>query len=242
MTTAENLNQNAGRINRCRLVLTVLAMPLFLALFLFLPAGTWTWSKGWLFGLVIGDVGRGDYRVRLAGEPRTRGCPDQPAPGTKPWDKVLLGFFILALLAIFPVAALDDGRFHWFPVPWWACALGYVLLLVGMVLVTWAQAVNKFFEPTVRIQTDRGQTVIDTGPYAIVRHPGYASCFPLSVGIALSLGSLWALIPAGLSCLVLILRRSGKTRPCRPSCRGTRSTPSGSATGCFQGCGKGTQE
>ena len=100
----------------------------------------------------------------------------------------------------------DDGRFHWFPVPWWVCALGYVLLLLGMVLLTWVQGVNKFFEPTVRIQTNRGQKVIDTGPYAVVRHPGYVCWFPLSVGIALSLGSLWALIPAGLSCLVLILR------------------------------------
>src|SRR5579872_5201328 len=56
-------------------------------------------------------------------------------------------------------------------------------------------SVNKFFEPTVRIQADRGQTVIDTGPYAIVRHPGYFSGFPIFVGMALALGSLWALIP-----------------------------------------------
>jgi protein-S-isoprenylcysteine O-methyltransferase Ste14 len=42
-----------------------------------------------------------------------------------------------------------------------------------MALLTWAQGVNKFFEPTVRLQADRGQRVIDTGPYAVVRHPGY---------------------------------------------------------------------
>jgi protein-S-isoprenylcysteine O-methyltransferase Ste14 len=77
---------------------------------------------------------------------------------------------------------------------------------VGVVLLTWVQAVNTFFEPTVRIPADRGQAVIDTGPYAVVRHPGYVSWFPLSAGIALSLGSLWALIPAALSCPVLILR------------------------------------
>lgn len=65
---------------------------------------------------------------------------------------------------------------------------------------------NKFFEPTVRFQTDRGQKVIDTGPYAIVRHPGYAGWLVMSVGIALCLGSLWALIPAGLSFLGLLLR------------------------------------
>jgi protein-S-isoprenylcysteine O-methyltransferase Ste14 len=58
----------------------------------------------------------------------------------------------------------------------------------------------------VRIQTDREQTVIDTGPYAIVRHPGYSSGLLILVGIPLTLGSVWALIPASLSWLLLVLR------------------------------------
>jgi protein-S-isoprenylcysteine O-methyltransferase Ste14 len=72
--------------------------------------------------------------------------------------------------------------------------------------VTWAEAVNKFFEVTVRIQTDRGQKVIDTGPYAIVRHPGYVGGILFCVGTALCLGSVWALIPAGLASFLLVLR------------------------------------
>ena len=72
--------------------------------------------------------------------------------------------------------------------------------------MTWAEAVNKFFERTVRIQIDREQTVIDNGPYAIVRHPGYASGLLILVGIPLTLGSVWALIPASLSWLLLVLR------------------------------------
>ena len=59
---------------------------------------------------------------------------------------------------------------------------------------------NKFFEPSVRIQTDRGHHVIDTGPYAIIRHPGYAFGFAFFLGIPLALGSLWGLIPAMLMC------------------------------------------
>ena len=126
--------------------------------------------------------------------------------GTKRWDKILLRFFLPAVYAIVPVAALDDGRFHWLPVPWWVCGVGYVLFLVGMGIVTWAEAVNKFFEVTVRIQTDRGQKVIDTGPYAVVRHPGYVAGILFCVGTALCLGSVWALIPAGLASILLILR------------------------------------
>jgi protein-S-isoprenylcysteine O-methyltransferase Ste14 len=94
-----------------------------------------------------------------------------PHEGTKGWDKVLLGLFFLTGLATIPVAALDDGRFHWSVVPWWACLVGYALLLAGMALLTWVQAVNKFFEPTVRIQTDRGQQVIDSGRVAPTAAP-----------------------------------------------------------------------
>ena len=132
--------------------------------------------------------------------------------GTKGWDRILLGLLIPMMMAILPVAALDAGRFHWSSVPWWTRLLGYVLLLAGIGLTAWAQAVNKFFEPSVRIQTDRGQKVIDSGPYAVVRHPGYVAACLLFVGIALSLGSLWALIPAGLACLLVALRTRWEDR------------------------------
>jgi protein-S-isoprenylcysteine O-methyltransferase Ste14 len=66
--------------------------------------------------------------------------------------------------------------------------------------------VNKFFEPFVRIQTDRGHRVIDTGPYALVRHPGYVFGYLSFLGIPLALGSLWALIPAILTGSLLVLR------------------------------------
>jgi protein-S-isoprenylcysteine O-methyltransferase Ste14 len=85
--------------------------------------------------------------------------------GTKRWDRILLCFLVPAVYAVFLVATLDYGR-HWSPVPWWVCAIGYVLFLVGVGILTWAEAVNKFFEKTVRIQTDRDHKVIDTGPFS----------------------------------------------------------------------------
>ena len=125
--------------------------------------------------------------------------------GTKRWDKILLCFLLPPVYAVFLVAALDR-RFHWSPVAWWVRAVGYLLFLVGLGILTWAAAVNKFFERTVRIQTDRGHHVIDTGPYALVRHPGYVGFMLFFVGSALCLGSWWALIPAGLASALLILR------------------------------------
>jgi protein-S-isoprenylcysteine O-methyltransferase Ste14 len=79
-------------------------------------------------------------------------------------------------------------------------------MMTGFIGVTWATSVNKFFEPSVRIQTDRGHRVIDAGPYADIRHPGYAFGFLLSLGMPLALGSLWALIPAVMLCPLLVTR------------------------------------
>ena len=109
-------------------------------------------------------------------------------------------------MAVLPVAGLDF-RFGWGPAaPGWAVGLGYVLFVAGFAGQVWPQAVNRHFEPSVRIQTDRGQTVIDTGPYAIIRHPGYVSGTLLAFGMALCLGSFWALLPALLVKLALVGR------------------------------------
>ena len=72
-------------------------------------------------------------------------------------------------------------------------------------------SVNKFAEITVRIQTERGHKVVDTGPYAIVRHPFYVASFWLA-GIPLSLGSYWALIPAAITVLVVVVRTALEDR------------------------------
>jgi protein-S-isoprenylcysteine O-methyltransferase Ste14 len=74
---------------------------------------------------------------------------------------------------------------------WWVVGLGYFLLTTGVAITAWAQAVNRFFEPSVRIQTEHGHRVVDTGPYAIIRHPGYAAACLLFAGMALALGSWW---------------------------------------------------
>ena len=208
-------------------------MLLFFVLCLFLPAGTWTWTRGWLFilVLVVASILSTFYLRRV--NPEVIAARVNRHKGTKRWDLLLGVIFVLpTILAIPIVAALDDGRYHWLPVPWWGCVLGYALLIIGMVGLTWAESVNKFFEPTVRIQTDRGHKVIDTGPYAIVRHPGYVSASLLFLGMPLALGSLWALIPAVLAVPAPgPANDSGRTKPCGKSWRAMRSTLSESDIG-----------
>ena len=105
-----------------------------------------------------------------------------------------------------PLATFDAGRMGWSSMPRTFVILGYALLGTGIALSTWAQAVNPFFEPGVRVQRERGQQVISKGPYATVRHPGYASALMIFAGLALSLASWWALIPAAWASLILIVR------------------------------------
>ena len=189
------------------MVLSVGLSLLFIMLSLFLPAGTWAWFRGWLLiaVIVVASIPASLYLRRV--NPDVIAARVNRHDGTKRWDRLLGLIFILPTMLAMPiVGALDDGRYHWFPVPWWGCVLGYVLLIIGMVGVTWAESANKFFEPSVRIQTDRGHRVIDSGPYAIVRHPGYVSGFFVFLGMPLCLGSLWALIPAVLLCLLLVVR------------------------------------
>ena len=206
MSGAKNPDQPPHGINRRRAALALIVLPLFFALFMFLPAGTWAWPRGWLFILVLLSVFVGVFLILWRVNPEVLVARSHTHEGTKHWDKILLCLFFPTMWAIVPVAALDDGRFHWCPVPWWVCGIGYALLFLGTGITTWAEAVNKFFEVTVRIQSERGHDVIDTGPYAMVRHPGYVGGIFTGAGMALSLGSLWALIPAGLASLLLIVR------------------------------------
>ncbi len=206
MTSADDQGRPREPLNRGRIIRFLLALPVYFALFMFLPAGTPAWARGWLFIVVflasLAVTGAYLWRVNPEVIVARAGFHE----GTKPWDRILVPLLLAAVYAVIPVAALDDGRFHWLPVPWWVSALGYVPFFLGWVLVARAEAVNKFFEVTVRLQTDRGQTVVDAGPYAVVRHPGYVAAVLLFVGTALALGSVWALVPAGLGSAVLVLR------------------------------------
>jgi protein-S-isoprenylcysteine O-methyltransferase Ste14 len=113
-----------------------------------------------------------------------------------------------AMVAEIPLATLDSGRMGWPAVPLSIVIVGYILVGAGTLLGTWAQAVNRFFEPGVRLQKERGQQVISSGPYAIVRHPGYVGAIMIFAGLALALASWWALVPAAWARAVLILRTS----------------------------------
>ena len=183
-----------------------IGLPLSVLALIFLPAGSIAWRPGWVFVMVL-TLGFGASALVLARvNPAIYRARSRFQPGTKGWDKALLAVILPAMVAILPVAALDAGRLHWSAVPPRLIVMGYGAVLAGIAVTAWAQAVNPFFEPGVRIQSERHQRVIDTGPYRFVRHPGYVSALLLFIGMALAFGSFWALIPAVIASAVLVLR------------------------------------
>jgi hypothetical protein len=109
------------------------------ALLLFVPAGTVAWWRGWQFLLVFFVVMTAAALWLWRINPEIYAARRRVHQGTKRWDVVLLCFLLPMMTAILPVAALDDARFHWFPLPSWAIALGYALLLAGVGITVWAQ-------------------------------------------------------------------------------------------------------
>lgn len=82
----------------------------------------------------------------------------------------------------------------------------YIVLVISTAIPVWATTVNNYFSSHVRIQKDHGHKVVDTGPYAYVRHPGYTFMIISAPATALVLSSLWTLIPALFPIPIFIIR------------------------------------
>jgi len=178
----------------------------------FWAAGGMDWARGWVYLGVAsgGHVLSALYiRRKMPGLIARRG---RLGKGTKAWDIVLLNVFLLAFWSILIVAALDY-RFGWSTMSGWLWGVGAAIFAIPLILATWAMSVNPHFEKTVRIQTDLDHRVIDTGPYRIIRHPGYVGFIgALSFAPPFLLGSWWAFLPAPVAVAVLILRTALEDR------------------------------
>ncbi|NVM04281.1 MAG: isoprenylcysteine carboxylmethyltransferase family protein [Candidatus Helarchaeota archaeon] len=129
----------------------------------------------------------------------------------KTWDKILMPTFIIMCGVIFGVIGLDVGRFQWSNLGIYYIyfmVAGYVLYAIFGILINWAMLENEYFEESVRIQEDRGHQVVSTGPYKIVRHPGYLATILWAIAVPFILGSFYGLIPAGISIIILVIRTS----------------------------------
>lgn len=182
------------------------------ALALLVGAGTLAWPAGWAYvGLYAGLAAIGavvllPHHTELVVE-RSRG-----AAGGKRWDFWVTRLLLVATVAILGTAGLDH-RWGLTPeLPTAVRVLGALVFAASYLVTLWAMVVNRFFAQAVRLQTERGHTVVTDGPYRFVRHPGYVGLLVCMLGACFLLGSLWALVPWLLYLAVTVARTALEDR------------------------------
>lgn len=175
---------------------------LMVGLLIFLPAGTFCYTYGWLF------VGLLFVPMLLAGLVMFFKTPDflakrLDAKEKQGTQKGVVAFSGLMFVAGFVVAGLDF-RFGWSNMPVWVVITASVLFLVAYALYAEVMRENAYLSRTVKVE--EGQTVVDTGLYGIVRHPMYAVTILLFLMIPLVLGSWYALIAFGFYPAIIMVR------------------------------------
>ena len=195
--------------NNRKVWIRIAALYLSIPLVLLVCGGDFGWWQAWGYSLLLVAVGIGGH---IWAERRHPGLMaerqnTEKLQDAKAWDKVLAPLMAVSISFPLPIVAGLDHRFVWSPAfPLWLIVLGFILTSLGYAFAVWAMAENRFFSSVVRIQTDRGHAVCESGPYRLVRHPGYAGNIPPLLGIVLALGSVWALIPAVAALIIAVVR------------------------------------
>lgn len=176
---------------------------------LFVPAGTLDWPRAWvLLGVtaVSTAISTGYLMATSPEIVRERWKP--PIQKGQPLaDKILVTLFILLYVGTIVMTALDVFRWHLLPPPGIiVSSVGLILFLSSWIMITRVLRENAFASAAVRYQEERHQRVIDTGPYAIVRHPMYAGAVPLILGLPLWLESYAAALAGVAVCLIMSSR------------------------------------
>jgi protein-S-isoprenylcysteine O-methyltransferase Ste14 len=186
------------------------------AALLFLGAGSLRWGWGWVFAVVYTACWIGLSIALAFGNPELlnqRGQRVKQATiGTKKWDLLLLSIYF-ALIFVQPSVAGLDWRNAWSaPVSALIHIIGNVLMSLGFILLAWSMVVNRYFEPSVRIQKARGHQVMTGGPYRFVRHPGYAGVIIQFLALPIAVGAWAALIPGAIGIVVYVIRTALEDR------------------------------
>jgi protein-S-isoprenylcysteine O-methyltransferase Ste14 len=188
---------------------------------LFISAGKLAWANAWVYVGLVSAYLITYTAVCVKVNPEminSRGSFSRE--GTKTFDKVYAALYLPLGFTIIVICGLDAARYRWSSMPLWLTALGVVLILPAFAVGIWAMAVNPYFECSVRIQKDRGQEVITSGPYKIVRHPGYAAQVFSLIAAPLILGSWWGLMASSGLILIVIIRAVLEDRTLREGLTG----------------------
>lgn len=172
---------------------------------LFIPAGTLNYWQGWAY-VAVAVIASGAYTLYLAKyDPALlkRRTEAGIAYEKEPEQKVIISFLFIAFFALVVLPPLDF-RFGWSSVPWYISVVGDALVIVSFYVFYLVSKVNTYAAANVRVE--KGQKVISTGVYGLVRHPMYFGALFLVVGTPLALGSWWTLLLIPLFLPILYFR------------------------------------
>ena len=183
----------------------------------FLPmiiSGQWDWWQAWGYALasILSFVLSRAIVARVHPDLIKERARFMEAKDTKPWDKILAPLLGIGSILVLLVAGLDRSYGWSSPFSLIVNILALTGIVIGYAFSSWALVANRFFSGTVRIQTERGHHVVSSGPYRLIRHPGYAGGLLGYVLIPVLLDSLWAFIPAGLLAAVMVVRTALEDR------------------------------
>lgn len=182
---------------------------------LFVSAGTMNWAVAWAyFGVTTAlMVGSRLIARRINPDMLRERARSHTAENVKSWDRVLVRISAqLGPMAALIVAGLDFRNSWTDSIPLWTQIVALILATLGFLYGSWAMIENRFFSAVVRIQKDRGHTVCDTGPYRMLRHPGYAGGILWYLMTPLILNSTWAFIPIAIAVVATIIRTALEDR------------------------------
>ncbi len=198
-----------------RTVIGFLVYSLLTPAILFLTAGTLAWPEAWVYAIISVAAAVLSRVLILLKQPdlaAERGRFTE-GEGAKAWDRQLVPIVALLLPTIVLVVCGLDYRWQASgPVTPWLQWVACVVLVAGYAFSLWALIANRFFSTVVRIQRERGHTVVSSGPYRFVRHPGYAGGMLYYVTTPLMLGTLWGLVPVLVEIVLLVLRTALEDR------------------------------
>lgn len=196
------------RTMKPRLIVQLLVVSVIAPLLPLILTGRWDWLEAWIYaiisilGFVLSRLLLTWRSPKLMAE-RGRNFEHDD---TKSWDKMLAPI-VATGGALVPLVAGLDARFGWSGAfSSTVHVIGAVLIVLGYVIGTYARLENQFFSPVVRIQTDRSHSVVSTGPYAWVRHPGYSGILLRYLAAPLLLDAAWAWVPAILLTAAFVIR------------------------------------
>jgi len=205
----DNAEVRAGLLRR---ILQVVLVQLVMAALLFAGAGTWRWFQGWLYLVVTLLLLLANFLYVWPRNPTVVVERGKHHEGTKGFDKWFTLAYGVGVLAMPVLAGVDAVRFGITPLPGWTTWVGVLLLVLSNIPVMTAMAVNPFLERTARIQKERGQFVVDSGPYRVVRHPMYSGSLIQHLALPCLFGSGIAFALALVLSLLLVWRTAREDR------------------------------